>query len=157
MLGDGLSPRPTSDRLVARQVESNAYLVVSVDDEDRIVRVLRTAEPYPSLDVAESVLKRLVRHIQEGQYRGYSLLLDSRDAAGRNDPGFEELMVRYAPLMFAPFTRRAVLLRSVAGVLHASRVGQRHDSVAPDVYRDETEALEYLQGKRASTRPPPRS
>lgn len=139
-----------------RQVESNAYVVVSVDDQDRIVRIYRTPEPYPSLDIAESVLKRLVRHIEGAQYRGYSILLDTRDAAGRNDPEFEELMVRYAPLLFAPFPRRAVLLRSVAGVLHASRVSLRHDSVAPDVFRDESEALLYLQGMRPSTRPPPR-
>lgn len=142
--------------LVNRQVESNAYLVVSVDDQDRIVRVYRTAEPYPSLDVAESVLKRLVRHIESAQYKGFSMLLDTRDAAGRNDPEFEELMVRYAPQLFAPFPRRAVLLRSVAGVMHASRVSLRHDSAAPDVFRDEREAMLYLQGKRPSTRPPPR-
>jgi hypothetical protein len=141
---------------VNRQVESNAYVVVSVDDQDRIVRVYRTAEPYPSLDIAESVLKRLVRHIQGAHYRGYGLLLDTRDAPGRNDPSFEELMVRYAPLLFAPFLRRAVLLRSIAGAMQASRVSMHHDSVAPDVFRDERDALLYLQGKRPSTRPPPR-
>lgn len=125
-----------------------------MDDAERVVTVYRTSEPYPSLEIAESVLERLIRHIDGAQYRQYGLLLDTRDAVGRNDPAFEELMVRFAPLLFAPFARKAILLRSAIGLMQASRVGQRHDSSAPDVFRNEGEARQYLAGKRPSARPP---
>jgi hypothetical protein len=86
--------------------------------------------------------------IQRTPVRGYSVLLDSRAAPGRNDPGFEQVVARYRETLFEPFERRALLVRSQAGLMHIQRLSREH--IGPvATFADEQDALDYLRGARA--------
>jgi hypothetical protein len=135
---------PISDRELFR----NAYVVVSMDAAGQVVRVVRTAHPYETLDALERSMKGLVGVLDQLGRQGRVLLMDSRAARGRHDAEFDEAMAKWRPEVYRQFVRVAVLVESATGVLHARRWA-RLDQQARLVGVSESELLDQL---RASLR-----
>jgi Ribonuclease G/E len=71
------------------------------------------------------------------------MLIDVRDARGRNEPEFDTVMRRLRPIVEQDMVRVAVLLRSSAGMLQMKRINQE-DGVLRMLTLSELEALEFL-------------
>jgi hypothetical protein len=125
-----------------RQLHEDSYFRVTADDEGRVVRLVRSARPFPTLEAVERSFEAVafsmitIRH-------GWALLVDSRAAPIRNDAGFEEILARARARIVARFGCAAVLVASDLGKLQVARYG-REDSRSPRVFGDEAEALAYL-------------
>lgn len=76
---------------------------------------------------------------------GLSLLVDLREAVGRNDPEFEAAMQRLKPIVMRGFRRVAILVRTTVGALQIHR-HLREDGVERMIGSDEAQLLDYLSG-----------
>lgn len=108
------------------------------------VYLKRTAEAYPSTAFACTQLRRMAEVLDP--YRKKSgLLLDLRDARGRNDPDFEAQTRGLRGGLVRGFERAAMLVGSAAGKLQVRR--HMVEDGFPDVLvtTDESEAMAFLR------------
>ena len=82
-------------------------------------RLVRTAESFDTVEVLAAEHEALLPHLSKA--RPQPLLVDLRDARGRNDPAFETAMARYRRPMYEGFPRVVVLVRSAIGKLQVQR------------------------------------
>ncbi len=116
-----------------------------VELEHGFVRARRSDRPYPdlaSLDAEHADLQRVL-----STFRGLPLIVDLRDARGRNDADFEERMRVHRQMLFRGAPRACVLVRSAAGILHVRR-HLKEDGLEERVAvtNDPTEAVAYVRG-----------
>lgn len=122
-----------------------------------LVRLHRTSEPILTLEEAASVWGAVVRSLQGIDRVSHVLLIDFRDARGRNDAAFEQTVAPFRAETTRGFRRVAVLTRSLAGQLQAQRLA-RHDGVDSRLrcFDSEEAALAWLLGA-TDGEPPVRS
>jgi len=126
----------------ARQLYEDGYFRVTADDVARVVRLVRSSRPFPTLEAVEKCFEAVAFSLITIRH-GWALLVDSRAAPIRNDDGFEEILSRARARIVARFGCAAVLVASDLGKLQVARYG-REDSRSPRVFRDEAEAMAYL-------------
>ena len=126
----------------ARQLYEDGYFRVTADDVARVVRLVRSSRPFPTLEAVEKCFEAVAFSMITIPH-GWALLVDSRAAPIRNDDGFEEILSRARARIVARFGCAAVLVASDLGKLQVARYG-REDSRSPRVFRDEAEAMAYL-------------
>jgi hypothetical protein len=119
------------------------HYVVTVDDDARLVRRVRTEERFSSIDELVSTYETLLSALDAIDRPRFAQLIDARLSPPRNDPAFEEVVSRYHDRLYRGFRRVAVLVRSAAGRLQVRRMLDSSGIEAP-VFSDEDEALEYL-------------
>ena len=125
-------------------LHQDEYFSVTLDPAKRLVRVRRTAAPFPDLAAVERVLVVMDRLIREGSFGDHCLLVDSREAVGRNDEEFEQVMGRFRQQLFGAFERAAMLVQTVVGRLQADRMAREHGGPPLAVFQDEAQAEAYL-------------
>lgn len=121
----------------------NAYMDITLEYEGRIVRQHRLTPPYPDLATVRAVLGAIVALYDRLGRRGKGLLVDMRDATGRNDPEFEALLDDFRVRGLHGFTAQAVLMRTAVGRLQAHR-HIRTDASDRLVTDDEAAAVSHL-------------
>jgi hypothetical protein len=122
--------------------EGNDYFRLQHDPSLGLLRVIRSALPFPSLEVMKRAQDELSPLIQ--RYTGQRLLLDfSAGPPGRNDDAFEDATRPITQILGKMFTKVAVLVRTRAGELQVRRMAKR-DGRRPNVFSDEREALRWL-------------
>jgi hypothetical protein len=122
--------------------EGNEYFRLQHDPALRVLRVIRSALPFPSLAVMKSSQDELAPLIRV--YTGQRLLLDfSGGPPGRNDDAFEDATKPIVQVLEKSFAKVAVLVRTRAGELQVRRMAKR-DGRQPHVFSDEREALRWL-------------
>lgn len=119
------------------------YARLEVDEARRIVRYVRSAEPFESIDDATRMFDEVVRANGGVARRGLTLLSDVRLAPGRNDEAFEGAVATRRSELFGGFRKRAVLVRTVVGKLQVQRLN-RASVTAAEVFDDEAAAIAYL-------------
>ncbi len=119
------------------------YIVVSLEASGRIVRYRRTAQPFPDLAIAKRCYDDVLASYDRIGRRGRGLLVDSRDALGRNDPAFETLLIDFRRQAIPGFAGMAVLMRTAVGLLQAQRI-DRSQSLPHLVTSDEAAAIAFL-------------
>ena len=130
-----------------RTLYEDAYFVVTVDTPKRLLRATRSSLPFPSVEVADDVMTQLATTLRTDALEGYAILVDSRDAPGRNDTSFESMMASKRSLLFRPFRKRAMLLRTMTGVLQTQRMSREaNDGFEMATFLEEEKALAYLAG-----------
>lgn len=119
------------------------YARLEVDEARRIVRYVRSAEPFESIDDATRMFDDLVLANDRVARRDLGLLSDVRLAPGRNDEAFEGVVAARRNELFGGFRKRAVLVRTMVGKLQVQRLN-RASVTAADVFDDEVAAIAYL-------------
>lgn len=129
-------------------LHADPYFTVTLDPARRLVRVKRSATPFPDVPTAERTFERMGRLIDERRLADHALLVDSRDAIGRNDADFENMTGRFRARLFGSFARTAMLVRTVVGRMQADRMRREQGGPAVEVFFDEAEAERYLASGR---------
>lgn len=122
------------------------HLLVEEVGVRRVIRVVRTDVPFASLLELRQVFSELNRVLDRVDRSAYGLLVDTRNAPPRNDPGFEEAFRPLRKQVFQGFRRRAVLVRSLVGRLQVERHA-REDGVTLATFVDEDEAIGWLAAR----------
>jgi hypothetical protein len=130
------------------QLLLNDYVSISYDPTQKMVRFSRSKNRYPLNEETRVVLKQIT-DIFEQVGRDKSLLIDMRDAPLRNDEQFESFTSNQNDRLFAGFSRVAILVKTAVGELQFARLKRegRFSAMDAHVFRDETEALTFLQEK----------
>lgn len=124
----------------------NEHVVVTCDEEARLVRFVRTETPLTT-EEAIRVISDVVDVLRRLPRAQLTHLLDLRRAPARNDPEFERAVHPYMAATLHGFVRVAVLVRTAAGRLQTRRIG-RAGGVEAQVFLTEEAALEYLRTGR---------
>jgi hypothetical protein len=109
--------------LAATELLHNLYFVLTLDADRSppTVRLVRRAEPFPSLaTLREQYLLVIARLDRLGRERR-CLMIDLRDGPGRSDPAFELLMKELRPKLFFGFHRVGILTATPLGLLQVRR------------------------------------
>jgi hypothetical protein len=130
-----------------RDIYRSSHFHLVVDEGARIVRRVRTAEPFTSLASLKAEYDGLLAAM-ESTYRGrYAQLVDVRLAPPRNDPEFEKVITPLHPRLYAGFCASAVLVQTAAGRLQLRRMLATLPGGEVPVFLDEGEAMGYLRLK----------
>lgn len=131
------------------------YIVITQEFAGKIIRYRRTAVQFPDLDVAQRIYDQVLAVYDRVGRRGRCLLVDSRDAIGRNDAAFESLLISFRNRAIPGFVAHAVLMRTAVGVLQAQRIDRRLRGERPSflVADNEEEAIDFLLQHVASATP----
>lgn len=119
----------------------NSLLCVEKLAADRTLVLRRSAERSGQADLLrayEDALKLA------DPYRGWSLLMDMREALGRNDPDFEQSVGKFRHESARLFPRVVVLVASPVGVLQVNRLNQGVENRSL-VTTSEAEALTWCR------------
>jgi len=120
------------------------YVYVVGDPDGIVVRTIRTVIAHPSPEILEESYLQVTRALDGYGRSGRGLLVDVRDAIGRNEPRFEAALARTRKRNDAGFARIAVLLRTQAGMLQMMRLSDE-DGTLRLITMDERVAVEYLR------------
>jgi hypothetical protein len=135
-----------------RELLRNPYFIVTVDDDRRCLRRARTELGFRSIPEAEATYAGVLQAVESVQRAHHVLLADMRLAPPRNDPAFEELVMRYYPRLYGGFRRAAALVKTQAGRLQLTRLNEG-TNLGVRTFVDEGDALAYLEGEpRPSSR-----
>lgn len=120
------------------------YFEVSSLPELRVVKIVRTAQPFPQLDDLAPMFAEAHAVSNQVDRSSWGLFLDLRQTSGRNDEGFEKKIAPQRSRLEQGYAKVAVLVRSMAGRLQVERHA-REDGVNLKVFTDEEEALAWLR------------
>ncbi len=135
---------------MVRALYTGPYVTATVDDQSNLVRYVRSAEPYPSLEVVRELhheLHRILATLPSGKL---ALLMDMRQAPARNDDPFELEVTEAVKAMLPRFTAHVFLVKSAVGRLQVLRLAKSRGDGAMAVFVDEQEALEWVGSTRSS-------
>lgn len=130
-----------------RRIYADDYFRAVADDRARVVRLVRSSTPFPTLEAAQRSFDSVASSMIGLPATGWGLLVDTRDAPVRNDEGFEEILARARGPIVARFGRAAILVASSLGKLQMARYA-REDPRSPPVFGDKAEALAYITAGR---------
>lgn len=149
------STPPGSPRNVRIELYRDDYVAVIADPDGMVVRIVRTSIAHPSPKVLEDSYLDCSWAMDRYGRTGRGLLLDMREAIGRNGPEYDAPLRRARQRNDAGFLRIAVLLRSQTGMLQLMRISEE-DGVVRLLTMSEMHALEYLRHGTlpAEARPP---
>ena len=117
------------------------YGTLTWDATHSIAWYTRTSLGYASLEEIERESIEIERALQRaGKIR---LLVDLRAATPRNDPEFEQAIVKFRRKLFGGGQQVAVLVRTAMGALQVKR-HVREDGFAVEVFTNESTALAHL-------------
>lgn len=129
-------------------LHADPYFTVTLDSPRRLVRVKRSEIPFPDVATAERTFEQMGRLIDERTLVDHGLLVDSRDAIGRNDAEFENMTGRFRARLFGSFARTAMLVKTVVGRMQADRMRREQGGPVVSVFFDEAEAERFLVSGR---------
>ncbi len=130
------------------------YYTIETELGGQLVRVRRSATPYPTLFEMERDFDEICAALDQIGRERKRLLVDLRSGPRRNDPAFEEAMGRLRPRLFRGFPHSAALVRTAVGALQVKR-HMREDGVAAEVFYEEQEAIDWLRGQSVRHEMPP--
>lgn len=121
------------------------FFEVSVDAEVVVVR--RTGLRIEGMEVFVREFAELNRKIERlaSMTNGLRVLVDLREAIGRNDSGFEAAVTPHRKRMFSAPWMAAVLVKTTVGAMQVRRHFEM-DGVDVPVFADESEADRWLRG-----------
>jgi hypothetical protein len=129
-----------------QELFADEHLTVTLDAASGLVRYVRSAQPYASLEAVRAIHSAMTQALRAHAGRPLKLLIDSRAAPPRNDPAFEAEIVRSFQAFGPLFAARAMLIRSAVGKLQVQRLTREvwSDALTTGVFASEAEALAYL-------------
>jgi hypothetical protein len=134
-----------------RTLWENEHALLELDDARGVVRFTRTSVSFPSLDAVRQTFDAITTAASSIDPSRYGLLIDLRQAVGRNDAGFEQITNDVRQRLTQRFARRATLVRTAAGKLQVQRIARESGEEA-HVFDDPIAALEFLGSAHAPLR-----
>lgn len=128
-----------------RVLFENPLLRVEHDESALLLRVTRTDVAADDAKELRATYRQAVAAYGKLDRSRTTLLLDMRQAKGRNDPEFEKLVRDLTPKLLGGFARVGTLVATAAGALQVQRV-TRIGGTPQTVFTDETEALAWARG-----------
>jgi hypothetical protein len=138
---------------VKRTIYEDAWLTVTLDEPNGIVRYVRSSRPFVSVEDVVELHAKIGELLHEGAARKLGILIDVREAPLRNDASFEATLVGSFEPVMARFIARAILVKSAMGRLQTTRLSRERGRDV-EVFSTEEEALGYLAQKAAARRRP---
>lgn len=135
---------------VARPVHESPYH--SVRRHEGYLSMVRSGEPYPDLASIEAEYEVLVEALTIYKARKLALLVDLREAKGRNDPGFEETLEKWRRRALEGHDPLVVLVKSELGRMHVER-HMKADGLTAIVTTEEAHAVRAVQGRPSGVLP----
>lgn len=125
-------------------VSTSDYFDVFEHAEQRVVLARRGPRSVAGIDELRSVAWSL-QGLLEPRWAGWGLVIDTRDAAGTNDPRFEQELIDWCAQACEHFARLAILVRTSVG----QRQATRHIRTAPNAIAtlDEDHAHAWAAGR----------
>lgn len=114
-------------------------------DSDSVLRLCRTEERIETLEQAAQVWGAVVGALRGVDRSRHVLLIDFREARGRNDAAFEQTVAPFRAETTRGFRRVAVLTKSTAGALQVQRLAKEDGVDSLRCFDAETKALAWLQ------------
>lgn len=99
----------------------DAFVLVLLSRQGRLIRLLRTPLAYPDLATLLASYDQVIAAIGRCGRSGRALLVDTRAPSGRNDPWFEQGMADVRPRIDRGFARIGVLTQTRIGALQIRR------------------------------------
>ena len=131
-------------RVAQRELLRSPYFIIRVDDAERIVRMWRTSEPFPTLHAVRAGWQSVIDACDRTGRSGLCLLADLRAGPARNDPEFEKITTPMIPHIHTGFLRNAILVKLAVGALQIKRHA-KSDGIDRFITSSEEEALAYLR------------
>jgi hypothetical protein len=125
-------------------VLTNHAFSIHVDRATKLVRFVRTAAPFASMQELEQLYAAAFRVFDQLGRERHALLIDMREAVMNTDPAFEKATARVRPHMVRGFTRVAVLVKTAIGSLQVNRHIREDGMQRVAVHQDEASALAFL-------------
>jgi hypothetical protein len=138
-----MTPPGSSRSSAGMELYRDEYVTVLADPDGQVVRVVRTTIPHPSPQVMEHSYLQGALALDRYGRKGRGLLVDARNAIGRNEPEYEAPLRRARERNDAGFLRIAVLLRTSAGMLQLMRLSDE-DGTVRLITTNEQDAIRYL-------------
>lgn len=129
--------------IVVKELFRTPHWVVT-EEPDGVIRLERTSAPFDDFDQMESSMEDLNARMDRLNRPGHRLLVDTRQATGRNDPEFEQAFAPHRRRMLEGWQRRAVVVRRVVGQLQVQRHA-RADGLDVGAFLDPAEARRWLR------------
>ena len=114
------------------------------DESDAVVRLCRTDERIETLEQAAQVWGAVVGALRGVDRSRHVLLIDFREARGRNDAAFEQTVAPFRTETTRGFRRVAVLTKSSAGALQVQRLAKEDGVGSLRCFDAETPAIAWL-------------
>jgi hypothetical protein len=109
-----------------------------------LVRVVRSSVALETLEQVDEAWGGTSRALMPLERAKHVLLLDMRNAPGRNDDAFERRVARYRAATVQGFARVAVLVRSLPGQLQVQRHAREDGLESVHIFASEQAALDWL-------------
>ncbi len=138
--GSAKKPKNSATTLV---LLSSAHVVMTQEAAGRIHRYRRTNLAFATIAEANLSYAQVLEICDRMGRTGRGLLIDSRDAPGRNDPAFEAALLEFSRRALPGYAAVAILLKTAMGRLQAQRF-ERQRSSSHLVTDDEAAAIAYL-------------
>lgn len=143
----------------------SSHLIVTREDNGRLVRARRTSAPFGSAADMYAVQAQFLRVVPVRDRFCVSVLVDVREAPMLANDALEIEAVKVIDSMASDFERSALLVRTAVGALQVRRIA-RTNPFRLELFEDEAAALAYLAGsgpppgsvvggRRSSLPPPP--
>lgn len=119
---------------------------VTLVDGEPIVLMTRTAEPLPMDELGlEMFYQSLDALFSQLPTAGLSLIVDARNAPGRNDAVFERLQAKYRQRLFFRFRHTVAVVGSSAGRLQLRRYAREERKSPYQLHEDVESAIADLR------------
>jgi hypothetical protein len=126
-------------------VHESPYYRVELLAIAKVVRITRLALPFDSRATVNLACEPVQAALDGVGRRSHRLLIDTRQAIGKNDPDYEEWFQSHRRRMLLGFPRVAFLVRMAIGQLHVERLlAAEKLEPTPRVFLDEALAMRYL-------------
>ncbi|WP_141734057.1 cytochrome b5 domain-containing protein [Oligoflexus tunisiensis] len=123
---------------------TDLYWTFEEHSRERIVILRRTPTPITVIGELIASNERMIA-LMQNKYSSYGVIVDMRQASQRNDPDFENAMLKLRLAVATNFARVAVLLESATGVLQVNRIG-RNDGAETFATMNEFAAVKFAKG-----------
>jgi hypothetical protein len=133
---------------VLRNLLTNAHFRIDVYPGAAILRVTRTGVAFASKADVDSSCRAVEAALNRHGRATSCVIVDSREAPGRNDPQFEAWFSPHRKGMITGFLRAAILVRMAVGKLQVDRLLKNDGNAANEYARtfvDESAALAWLR------------
>ena len=118
----------------------NAHFELSTDEQLRLVKLVRSEEPFHSIREMVAVLDDIFQAVSNLDGKEYALFIDNRKARARSDPDFQEAFRSFRMRLDTRFIRVGILLEAEPSIRQLEESGR-----SPNVraYTDMDAALRW--------------